>query len=112
MAPLLLLLRPPIPRKRVVLSAAINSQATTTIKSVEQGPPAHFWSDPAEDGISTKIVPARPCSTAARETDGTTTCVDTAADIEAALRVPRLLILQKLLTSLDATDVLIGKNRQ
>jgi hypothetical protein len=29
----------------------------------------------AEDGVSTKIVPARPCSTAARETDGTTTCV-------------------------------------
>jgi hypothetical protein len=30
---------------------------------------------PAEDGISTKIVPAKPCSTAARETDGSTTCV-------------------------------------
>ena len=30
---------------------------------------------PAEDGISTKIVPAKPCGTAARETDGTTTCV-------------------------------------
>jgi hypothetical protein len=30
---------------------------------------------PAEDGVSTKIVPARPCSTAAQETDGTTTCV-------------------------------------
>jgi hypothetical protein len=29
----------------------------------------------AEDGVSTKIVPARPCSSAARETDGTTTCV-------------------------------------
>jgi hypothetical protein len=29
----------------------------------------------AEDGVSTKIVPARPCSRAARETDGTTTCV-------------------------------------
>jgi hypothetical protein len=28
----------------------------------------------APDG-STKIVPARPCSAAARETDGTTTCV-------------------------------------
>jgi hypothetical protein len=27
------------------------------------------------DGTSTIIVPARPCSTAARETDGTTTCV-------------------------------------
>jgi hypothetical protein len=30
---------------------------------------------PAADGATTRIVPARPCSTAARETDGTTTCV-------------------------------------
>jgi hypothetical protein len=29
----------------------------------------------ADDGISTKTVRAVPCSTAARETDGTTTCV-------------------------------------
>jgi hypothetical protein len=29
----------------------------------------------AADGVSTKVVPAKPCSTAARETDGTTTCV-------------------------------------
>jgi hypothetical protein len=29
----------------------------------------------ADDGISTKNVKAVPCSTAARETDGTTTCV-------------------------------------
>jgi hypothetical protein len=29
----------------------------------------------ASDGVSTKIVKAVPCSTAARETDGTTTCV-------------------------------------
>jgi len=27
------------------------------------------------DGISTKVVKAIPCSTAARETDGTTTCL-------------------------------------
>lgn len=27
------------------------------------------------DGISTKVVRAVPCSTAARETDGTTTCI-------------------------------------
>ena len=27
------------------------------------------------DGISTKVVKAAPCSTAARETDGTTTCI-------------------------------------
>jgi len=30
---------------------------------------------PADNGVSTKIVPARPCSAAAKETDGTTTCV-------------------------------------
>jgi hypothetical protein len=30
---------------------------------------------PADDGVSTKIIPARPCITAAKETDGTTTCV-------------------------------------
>jgi hypothetical protein len=29
----------------------------------------------ADDGISTETVRAVPCSTAARETDGTTTCV-------------------------------------
>jgi hypothetical protein len=29
----------------------------------------------ADDGVSTKTVRAVPCSTAARETDGTTTCV-------------------------------------
>jgi hypothetical protein len=29
----------------------------------------------ANDGVSTKTVPAVPCGTAARETDGTTTCV-------------------------------------
>jgi hypothetical protein len=29
----------------------------------------------AEDGVSTKTVKAVPCTTAARETDGTTTCV-------------------------------------
>ena len=29
----------------------------------------------ASDGISTRTVRAAPCSTAARETDGTTTCV-------------------------------------
>lgn len=30
---------------------------------------------PADNGVSTKIVPAQPCSAAAKETDGTTTCV-------------------------------------
>ena len=32
------------------------------------------------DGISTKIVAPKPCSTAARETDGTTTCVGIPSD--------------------------------
>jgi hypothetical protein len=32
-------------------------------------------SKPGEDGVSTKIVAAKPCTSAARETDGTTTCV-------------------------------------
>jgi hypothetical protein len=32
-------------------------------------------SQTAPDGITTRIVSAKPCSTAARETDGTTTCV-------------------------------------
>ena len=29
----------------------------------------------AKDGISTEVVKAAPCSAAARETDGTTTCI-------------------------------------
>jgi hypothetical protein len=33
------------------------------------------WSRPGPDGLSTVIVAARPCSLAARETDGTTTCI-------------------------------------
>ena len=31
--------------------------------------------EPGPDGVSTRIVAPRPCSTAAHETDGTTTCV-------------------------------------
>ena len=34
----------------------------------------------ADDGISTKTVKARPCGTAARETDGTTTCIGIPAE--------------------------------
>jgi hypothetical protein len=30
---------------------------------------------PTADGVGTKAVPAKPCTTAARETDGTTTCI-------------------------------------
>jgi hypothetical protein len=44
------------------------------------GPVPEVYSGPGlnvvgPDGISTKVVKAIPCSTAARETDGTTTCV-------------------------------------
>jgi hypothetical protein len=46
----------------------------------EVGGPWHPASDAgvdkvASDGVSTVTVPAVPCSTAARETDGTTTCI-------------------------------------
>ena len=34
------------------------------------------------DGVSTKTVPAKPCTTYARETDGTTTCVGIPARTE------------------------------
>jgi hypothetical protein len=30
---------------------------------------------PTADGVGTKTVPAKPCTTFARETDGTTTCI-------------------------------------
>jgi hypothetical protein len=33
------------------------------------------WDRVAPDGVSTRTVPAVPCSRAARETDGTTTCI-------------------------------------
>jgi hypothetical protein len=39
----------------------------------------------ASDGVSTRTVPAAPCSTAARETDGFTTCVG----IPGPIRSPR-----------------------
>ena len=47
------------------------------VRGIAEQPPSSTTglSRPAEDGISTKTVPARPCSTAAKETDGTTTCV-------------------------------------
>jgi hypothetical protein len=38
------------------------------------------------DGISTKVVRAVPCATAARETDGTTTCVGIPGPIGGARR--------------------------
>jgi hypothetical protein len=46
----------------------------------EQGGPLHPAAQTgrdivADDGVSTKTVRAVPCGTAARETDGTTTCI-------------------------------------
>jgi hypothetical protein len=51
--------------------------APAEVRGIAEQPPSSSTglAKPAEDGIATKIVPARPCSTAARETDGTTTCV-------------------------------------
>ena len=50
--------------------------APTSVQGVAEEAPSSTvgMSRPASDG-STKIVPARRCSTAARETDGTTTCI-------------------------------------
>jgi hypothetical protein len=51
--------------------------APVTVQGVAEQPVSSSTglAKPSADGTSTKIVPARPCSTAARETDGTTTCV-------------------------------------
>jgi hypothetical protein len=63
------------------LSPPITGQSSPTVPVEVQGISEQPASSPtglaksSEDGVSTKIVPARPCSTAARETDGTTTCV-------------------------------------
>jgi hypothetical protein len=43
--------------------------------SAEQPTSRTGLAKPAAGGVTTKIVPAKPCSAAARETDGTTTCV-------------------------------------
>ena len=50
--------------------------APTAVQGVAEEAPSSTvgMSRPAPDG-STKIVPARRCSTAAHETDGTTTCI-------------------------------------
>jgi hypothetical protein len=48
-----------------------------TVKGVaEEAPPSPTGlARPGPDGVSTVIVAARPCGTAAHETDGTTTCI-------------------------------------
>jgi hypothetical protein len=50
--------------------------APTAVQGIAEQTPGSTvgLSRPAADG-STKIIPARPCSVAAHETDGTTTCV-------------------------------------
>jgi hypothetical protein len=51
--------------------------APVTVQDVAEQPASSSTglAKPSADGTSTIIVPARPCSTAAHETDGTTTCV-------------------------------------
>lgn len=48
-----------------------------TVRGVTAEPPPSTvgLAKPSQDGVGTVIVPARPCGAAARETDGTTTCV-------------------------------------
>jgi hypothetical protein len=60
-----------------VLGQAPPPMAPAEVRGVAEEAPSSTTglAKPADDGISTKIVPARPCSTAARGTDGTTTCV-------------------------------------
>jgi hypothetical protein len=51
--------------------------APETVQGVAEQPASSSTglAKPSADGTSTIIVPARPCSTAAHETDGTSTCV-------------------------------------
>jgi hypothetical protein len=51
--------------------------APVSVKGIAEQPPAATvgLARPGPDGISTEIVAPRPCSAAAHETDGTTTCV-------------------------------------
>jgi hypothetical protein len=51
---------------------ATNKAFGGPVPEVYQGPGRDIV---GPDGISTKVVKAAPCSTAARETDGTTTCI-------------------------------------
>lgn len=56
-------------------------------------PAAEFYSGPGRDevgpdGISTKVVKAAPCSTAARETDGSTTCIGIPGPVRAGGNFP------------------------
>jgi hypothetical protein len=73
------------------LSPPGTPNAPTAAKAPEVGGPLNPATDAglakvAPDGISTEIVPAVPCSTAARETDGTTTCVGIPGPIRRARR--------------------------
>jgi hypothetical protein len=60
-----------------IMGQAQPAAAPPEVRGVIEFPPATTTglATVAADGVSTKVVPARPCSTAARETDGTTTCV-------------------------------------
>jgi hypothetical protein len=71
---------PPDPAKGTAPSPPITGQLAplppTAVHGLAEQPSGYTTglSRAAPDG-STKIVPPRPCSRAARETDGTTTCV-------------------------------------
>jgi hypothetical protein len=60
-----------------VMGQARPTTAPPEVRGAADLPPAATTglATTAADGVSTKVVPAKPCSTAARETDGTTTCV-------------------------------------
>ena len=57
--------------------ARSNPVAPKTVEGVAEQLPSSTVgrAEPGPDGVSTRIVAPRPCSTAAHETDGTTTCV-------------------------------------
>jgi hypothetical protein len=55
-------------------SSSTTPEAVRGVAELPVGPQTGLATT-AADGVSTKIVAARPCSTAARETDGTTTCI-------------------------------------
>jgi len=72
--------RPPASTVGVAPSAPATAVPPNAEIVPQQGGPLHPGTQTgldvvAEDGVSTKTVKAVPCTTAARETDGTTTCV-------------------------------------
>lgn len=63
------------------------------LNRTSRDPAAEFYPGPGRDevgpdGISTKVVKAAPCSTAARETDGSTTCIGIPGPVRAGGNFP------------------------